>query len=41
MCEGKTQSSVGPNLVGNEMVSEGFCKELRLHAVLGRGMVTG
>ena len=31
---------MGPNLVGNEMVSEGFCKELRLHAVLG-GMVTG
>lgn len=41
MREGKTQGSVGPNLVGNEVVSEGFCKELRFHAVLGGGMVTG
>ena len=41
VCEGKTQGSVGPNLVGNEVVSEGFCKELRFHAVLGGGMVTG
>ena len=41
MFEEKMQGSMGPNLVGNEVVSEGFCKEVRFNSVLGRGMVIG
>lgn len=30
MCEEKMKGSVGPNLVWNGVIREGFCKEVRL-----------
>lgn len=35
MFKEKVKGSVGPHLVGNGVVSEGFCKELRLVCVPG------
>lgn len=39
MFEGKVRGSVGLDLVGNGVVSEGFCKEVRFSCVPGGGIV--